>query len=283
MGRKAAVDDDRLPRDEAGLVGDQEGNKVCDVLGSPQAWRQGVAREAVKHPLGNYVANRRGDDHSRGDAHSADAFAAVLRSDIPRERVDRSLRHGVHRPDELGEVRGDRARVDDHAATPLQHVRDRVLARQRVTSDVDAKDAVEYIPVDVDDRSITGCSVTSGQRGIVMKDVESAELAHRAVDHRLKLSFVANVDCDAGAPAPIVAEVLYYAFRSVLVDVGGNDGCAAPGEDLRGRPPDARTRSGDDRNLSLEVRHFGTLLVFVGSACGYHRPLLTANLEVSDC
>ena len=76
--------------------------------------------------------------------------------------------------------------------------------------------------------------------GVVVGEVEPAEIAHGAIDQRRDLALLGHVDAHEGGAAAAVAHRRGGFLAARLVDVGNQDRRPLGGQRQHGRPPYAR-------------------------------------------
>ena len=100
-----------------------------------------------------------------------------------------------------------------------------------------------------------------GRTGIVDQNVESAEFALRRLDQRPGCARVAQVERPHRDLAPFAADRLRDVFERARVATGEHEVAALLAESQRDAAADAATRSGHERDLSLQSElHSATLL-----------------------
>src|SRR5438105_174818 len=148
----AAVDDERLAGDVAGLLRQQKADGVADIPAEPlDAEHRGLAPRLAPGRGHLPGIHARRIDRAGRDAVDADALRPVIDRHRPGQRDDRPLRGRIGgqpaRPQ-----RRDRRHVDDGAAAGgLDHRRDRMARHQEHAVDIDLHDTTPVLDRGVDD------------------------------------------------------------------------------------------------------------------------------------
>src|SRR6266540_2183270 len=253
-GGHTAVDEQRLAGHEAGRVRAQPGDGMRHLLRRAQpVQRVEPGERAVdrgdrgrrRAPLHDH----RRLDPPRADRVHADPPAGVFECRRPSQPDDTVLRGVVGAQIRVPHHARDGSRVDDRPEPLRCHLTQLVLHAKEDAGQVDGEDAAPRFIVVLDDRRVGAFDA-----GVVEGAVQPAKLLDRGLDDRFHSLRDGDVAADEDRPCPPLADEPCRLTALLRVDVGEHEYRALLGEEERRRPPDARGRSGDERDLVLEER-----------------------------
>src|ERR1700730_11473183 len=195
-------------------------------------------------------------DRSRADAVDANSILGVVHRKRLGQEDHAGLRRAVGGHLARALETGDRRGAQDHAA-PLHQLGQRVLAAEENALQIDVDRAIPFL--------LGEQMRTPGEAdpGIVVEDVETAEVAGGLGDHPLGIGGLRYV----GANRDRLAAALYYfspdRIRALLAPVADGDICALGREQQRRGASYSRSAAGDQRDFSLELAHFPFHSVFI--------------------
>ena len=124
-----------------------------------------------------------------------------------------------------------------------------VLEHEEDACEVDGDDLVPVVAGRVDDAEVV---VAPQHAGVVVDDVELAELGDAALDAGLDLRLVGDVGHEAGDLAAVALDEGDRLVERLLVDLERDDLRAVLGEEPAGLPALAHPRARDERYLAFE-------------------------------
>ena len=250
---RPAVDGEHFAGDVAGVLGDEERDRVGHLFRpAPPLQRHGFGDAFDR--LGRVPELFRGArrfDRPRRNRVDADVVARPFDGERLRHRHHARLRRGrvdgagAAGPDVVRQDRDDRA-----AASLMDHLpADRARAVERAVQH-DADDRVPSVG-----REILGAA-DEVARGVVDEDVDVPEVLDRALDELVDLLGVAHVDLDGQRIESGMTELCRSGLEVRRVPAADDDARAERTEALRDGETDARAATGDDGHATLE--HLGT-------------------------
>src|SRR6266508_4044596 len=243
--RQAAADRQRLPGDEAGTVGGEEGDGRTDVLGRAEPLHRhrpghpGDHLLRVARPL-RELAQGRCVGGARADRVRRDALGGHLAGQGLGEGDDAALRAGVHGLQRRAHPAGVRADVDHPAEAALGHPRRDRLDHPQRTLEVDVEDLVPELLGGLHERH----EVVPA--GVVHRDVDWAELGLDRPHGRLDGVGPGDVDLDRDRDAAGGGDLLGGLLGGGDVQVRDRDLEAGLSEGGRDALADSLGSSGDD-------------------------------------
>ena len=186
--------------------------------------------------------------HARSDGVHVDPVRPQLAGGGAGEAEQAGLRAGVGDP-AVGAERGAGADVDDLAAhSLLDHAARRIGDEQEGRGEVHGVDPVPAVPGEGQHAPL------ADDAGGVHQDVDPAVALDHGGDDLSHGVGVGEVGHDGRRVTSPVADGLDGSGRAIGIDVDHRDHCPEPGQRLGRGAPDARRRSGHDRDLRLEHR-----------------------------
>src|SRR5437660_295090 len=237
----SAGDGQDRPRDVAGALGTQEGDRVRDILGLALP----LHRDALDHPVVERAQAGVGPDDPGRDHVRGDVVTRPLQRHRAGEPDHPHLRGGVGGLAEAAHEPGDRRHADDPAPPALPHAGE---DRPRHVIGAGEVDAQVEVPVLVLHVLELGDRVD--EAGVVDADVDGPELALDLAGDGGDLPSVGDVARVGPGPAPDLPRCLRGALG---VEVDDRDPAALGGERLGVRPPEAAGRSRDASDLPRDA------------------------------
>src|SRR5215813_5281023 len=248
--RQSAVDGDRLPGDEGGIVRGEEhhgADEIPRLFGALDALRaqHGLAL------LGSHRLPRDlGEGGAGGDRVDGDPEITELAGHRARHREDRAFRGDVVQVMRAAHEDGGGRDVDNPSASLLPHLRNDRLAGQPDTSYVDGHQLVPLRLTELPE----GLHLDSREDGrVVDQNVDPAELAQRRGDHFLTARFVGHVGSYEDGLATGRQALLGDRFALGLGELGHDDARALLDQPMSICAADSLAGAGDDCDPILEL------------------------------
>jgi len=245
-----------LADDEPGLVGQQEGDGVGDVLGLAESER--TRRRRGRHPSGRarlllevgLLRGARGHgDESRGDAVHPDAVTGHLEGDFLRQGDDAGLRGRVAGMGCRDVDRRHRRDVHDGAPPALHHAGEDTAQEEvgapKVHADLSVEVLISALQVRLDD-----CDP-----GVVHEQADRAEVRFGRLDDPFDVIGGADVGGDCQNLRSRGCQFLDRRLQSGLVEIDQCDGRTVGGQTGGDRLAESRGRPCHHCDLLAEVIH----------------------------
>src|SRR5438477_5766421 len=257
---EAGVDGDVVAGDIPGSVGDEEIDRVRDVLLLDEAAERRLRLEVGVDLLRRLAGHARllRDDlvhaapvrHVGAHVVHGDVVRTELQRERPGESADRPLRGGVARPVPVAAEPGGSREVDDASAAARDHVWDHVLAGEERSDHVQLQDRAELLHGIVLRRRLDRARPSGG----VHEDVDAAEPFGDDRNHRRHLLLGGDVAAvrQARALRVLLVERRRVALERVEVAADEREVRSVPREMLGDDASDALRGAGDDRDLARE-------------------------------
>ena len=224
---ETAVGHDRGAADEGGLVGEQEGHDLGDLLGLAESPDR-VERFQGGQGHVRSLRDTRGHDETRVHGVDADALLAVLQGRGLGQTGHRMLGGGVVGQVLHGGESGDGGGVDDRAAARGQDLGNLVFQAVEDAVEVDVDDLLP-----VGDLQVRNVLLRADDAGVVEGQVQCAVGLLGEGDGRLCVLGVGDIRLEGGGRAAGLGDLLGDLLRGFEVDVGQDDRGTAGGQVFR--------------------------------------------------
>ena len=147
-----------------------------------------------------------------------------------------------------------RCHVDHRSAARGDDRRNAAAAADEGAVEVQPDHPPELVEIDVENAAVA----RRGAAGIVVQDVQPAEMLHGLLDRRSDAALVGYVGGDGEALSASAGDLLRDGFPGGRIDLGGGDAGAFRGHRPRRSAADAGAGTGDQRDLAFKAAHILT-------------------------
>jgi hypothetical protein len=185
-------------------------------------------------------------DEAGAHAVHPNTVLGIVQRDLLRQVEDPALGGAISRDAGRAVEAEGPAGVHDGAAAPLHHVRQHVFA-----AEIDAFEIGRYNGVPVRLLEV-GEARGPVDAGVVIEDVDLAEMAEHPLDHGVHLVGLRHVDLGSEALAACGSDLIDGLLGAGEIPIGHGDSRTLAGKQERGYAPDSRARAGDNGGFVLK-------------------------------